>query len=199
MKESYHRVAGLGRSILKAKGSRFLGFSFIVTSELEVKSRLEEVKKQYSDARHWCYAYRLDPEGSLYRSSDDGEPSHSAGDPILRQIDSRGLTNTLVVVVRYFGGVKLGVGGLIDAYGGCASEALDEAGIVECVVTSEVEIRFSYAQMNDIMRVLKRHRLSLKEHEFSTSCRLTTDVPIAVVDVVLTELDGIPFIEVKRH
>lgn len=198
MKESYHRVAGIGRSILKAKGSRFLGFTFIVESELEVKSCVDEVKKQYPDARHWCYAYRVEPGGSQYRSNDDGEPSHSAGDPILRQIDSRGLTNTLVVVVRYFGGVKLGVGGLIEAYGGCAAEALDEAGIEECVVTSGIDIRFSYAQMNDVMRVLKRHKLSMKEHDFSTTCRLRTEVPVALIDEVLSDLGSIPFIEIKQ-
>jgi len=176
MADSYKTIANQCTSLLKAKSSKFFAYSFKVRSREEVKSMIEHLKKEHHSARHWCYAYRLGEEGEDYRSNDDGEPSHSAGDPILRQIESLDLTMTLVVVVRYFGGIKLGVGGLIQAYGGAAAEALELSGIREILVQDQWRIKFDYEDMSIVMRTLKKYGAHMLEQDFRDTCELLVQI-----------------------
>ena len=170
--ESYHTIAKDGEGYFKDKGSRFYGFAFECNSEEEVRERLAELRKKFHDARHHCYAYLLGVDGSLFRANDDGEPSHSAGDPILGQIKSRELSNTLVVVIRYFGGTKLGVSGLIQAYKAAASDALEDAGRTLKYITQDILLEFKYPQMNEVMKLVKNLDLLILEQDFQLDCKL---------------------------
>jgi uncharacterized YigZ family protein len=198
MTETYLTIGSTGESLLKEKSSKFYAFAYAVSSKEEVREKLNELKNSHHSARHWCYAYRLGEDGGEHRSNDDGEPSHSAGDPILRQIESRELTYTLVVVVRYFGGIKLGVGGLIQAYGGAASLALDESKIIEKVITERIYIAFGYEDMSDVMRSLKKHNAEMREHEFLTKCTLTAEIERRKLQDFLDELGLLHRIEFKK-
>ena len=141
--------------LLKEKNSKFFGYAIPVTSEEEVKENLERLRKEHFSARHWCYAYQIGTEKIQYRANDDGEPNNSAGMPIYGQIQSFDITNVLIVVVRYFGGVKLGVGGLISAYKTAAQMALESAEIIEKTIDIHFLISFGYANMNKVMRIIK--------------------------------------------
>lgn len=155
MADSYITIAASAEGIYKEKGSKFLSFAHPVSSLDEVKILLEQYRKDYFDARHICYAYMLGPDRLEFRANDDGEPSGTAGRPILGQINSKGLTNILVVVIRYFGGILLGTGGLIVAYKEATQDALNHAQIVERDVMISRHLAFPYEKMNEIMRVLK--------------------------------------------
>lgn len=170
--DTYKMLSAPGDGLYKEKGSKFIATAFTVTSEEEVKQALAEVKKKYYDARHHCYAYMIGPDKSCFRSSDDGEPSGTAGKPILNQILSKDVTNVCVIVVRYFGGIKLGVSGLINAYKTAAREALDNAVIVEKTVNEVYSLEFPYALMNDVMRVLKEEGLEQQNPRFEMDCYL---------------------------
>lgn len=170
--DTYKMLSAPGDGLYKEKGSKFIATAFTVTSEDEVKQALAEVKKKYYDARHHCYAYMIGPDKSCFRSSDDGEPSGTAGKPILNQILSKDVTNVCVIVVRYFGGIKLGVSGLINAYKTAAREALDNAVIVEKTVNEVYSLEFPYALMNDVMRVLKEEGLEQQNPRFEMDCYL---------------------------
>lgn len=170
--DTYKMLSAPGDGLYKEKGSKFIATAFTVTSEDEVKQALAEVKKKYYDARHHCYAYVIGPDKSCFRSSDDGEPSGTAGKPILNQILSKDVTNVCVIVVRYFGGIKLGVSGLINAYKTAAREALDNAVIVEKTVNEVYSLEFPYALMNDVMRVLKEEGLEQQNPRFEMDCYL---------------------------
>jgi uncharacterized YigZ family protein len=176
MKDQYRTISSPSRGQYKEKGSRFLAFAFPVNTEEEIREVTGDLRKQYHDARHHCYAWQLGAELERYRFNDDGEPSGSAGKPIYGQIRSRELTNILVVVVRYFGGTKLGVGGLINAYRSAAADALGIAGIVEKKVESLLGVEFSYSQMNSIMKVVKDLDLTLENQQFDLDCSLTLRV-----------------------
>jgi uncharacterized YigZ family protein len=173
---SYHTLKSNAEGVYKEKGSRFLAFASPVESEIEIKERIGVLKKEYFDARHHCYAWMLGPDKKQFRAFDDGEPNHSAGDPILGQIRSRNLTNVLVVVVRYFGGVKLGVGGLITAYKTAADDALANAVIVEREVSEMVRILFDYAATPEVMRLVKEFDLKIIQQEFNERCRLEAEL-----------------------
>lgn len=160
----------------KSKGSRFIGEAFPVTSEAEANACLDAARKREHAATHWCWAWRLGIEGEAFRSSDDGEPSGSAGAPILRQIDARELTNTLVVVTRYYGGTKLGVGGLVRAYGEAASDALDAARIVEHVVRVPVRLRFAYDDTSPAMQTVNRFDAEIAEQHYTDDTELVVRV-----------------------
>jgi uncharacterized YigZ family protein len=179
---SFLTVAGPSEGIYKEQGSKFLAFAYPVTTEEEIKDRIEHLKKEYFDARHHCYAWMLGKEKTRYRSFDDGEPNHSAGDPILGQIKSKNLTNVLIVVVRYFGGVKLGVGGLIQAYKTAAEEALNNAAIRECEVTQSVIIKYPYESTAEVMRLVKEFDLHINHQEFLEECLLHAEVKQKYVD-----------------
>jgi uncharacterized YigZ family protein len=169
---SFQSIKTTSEGFYKEKGSKFLAFAFPVRTEDDIKHRLDDLRKQYYDARHHCYAYILGNRSDKYRANDDGEPNHSAGDPILGQIRSKDLTNTLVVVVRYFGGTKLGVPGLIAAYKTAAKEALDAAEVIETTIKDEVLIDFAYEQTSDVMRLAKEFNLEIEGQTFQETCSL---------------------------
>jgi len=173
MNHKYRTIESPAEGTYKEKGSKFLAFAYPVSREDAVKDALQSLRKEYYDARHHCYAWRLGPEMSRYRSNDDGEPSGSAGQPIYGQIVSRELTDVLVVVVRYFGGTKLGVGGLIQAYRTAASDALDQSRIIERKVYDCLRLEFGYEQMNRVMKVIKDRQLDFEDQHFDLDCSLT--------------------------
>jgi len=161
---SFLTVEGPSEGSYKESGSKFLAFAYPVSSEDEVKIKIETLKKKYFDARHHCFAWMLGENKSRYRAFDDGEPNHAAGDPILGQIKSKNLTNVLVVVIRYFGGVKLGVGGLIQAYKTAAEDALNNASIVEREVTHSTALHYPYESTTEVMRLVKEFDLIIIRH-----------------------------------
>ena len=158
--------------LLKEKNSKFFGYAFPVTAEEEVKEILEKLRKDHFSARHWCYAYQIGIEKIQYRANDDGEPNNSAGMPIYGQIQSFEVTNVLVVVVRYFGGVKLGVGGLITAYKTTAQMALENAEIIEKTIDIHFLISFGYANMNKVMRIIKEKNLQIIAQKMEMDCEI---------------------------
>lgn len=171
--DSYKTLAHASEEVLyKEKNSKFFGYAFPVTTEEEIKSIIDDLKKQHFSARHWCYAYQLGTTKIQYRANDDGEPNNSAGMPIYGQIQSFEVTNVLVVVVRYFGGVKLGVGGLISAYKTAAQMALEVSEIVEKTIDIHYLIRFDYKNMNKVMRVIKEKNLDIVSQKMEMSCEI---------------------------
>ncbi|ATA85388.1 IMPACT family protein [Capnocytophaga sputigena] len=172
--DTYKTIASSVQEVIfKEKSSKFLGYAFPVTSEEEIKAHLEEVKKAHFSARHWCYAWQLGyGTNQRYRANDDGEPNNTAGIPIYGQIQSFELTNILVIVVRYFGGIKLGVGGLVQAYKTTAQLTLQEAEIEEKLITEELRIRFEYPLMNKVMRVVKEQNLNITQQLLTENCEL---------------------------
>lgn len=174
--DSYQEVVASSEGLFKDKGSKFIAYAFHVKDEDEVKSRIAEIKKKEYAARHHCYAYILNPDKSAQRDSDDGEPSNTAGKPILGQILSNNLTNTLIIVVRYFGGVKLGVGGLINAYRNAAAAALENIVIEQHFVKEVFSVYFQYPEMNNVMRIVKDLNLNVIEQNFELECQLTFSI-----------------------
>ena len=172
IKDTYNTVTQQSESLFKDKGSKHFGYVFPVTSEEEVKEHLQFLRKEHYASRHVCYAFALGPNQERTRSSDDGEPSNSAGAPILGQIRSFELTNVLVAVVRYFGGTKLGVPGLINAYKTAAKEAIEDNVIVEKTIDENYIIHFTYPLMNDVMRITKMIDAQVIKQEFEVSCKL---------------------------
>ena len=158
--------------LLKEKNSKFFGYAIPVTSEEDVKENLERLRKEHFSARHLCYAYQIGTEKIQYRANDDGEPNNSAGMPIYGQIQSFEVTNVLVVVVRYFGGVKLGVGGLISAYKTAAQMALENATIIEKTIDKHFIISFGYAHMNKVMRIIKEKNLQIVSQKMEMDCEI---------------------------
>jgi uncharacterized YigZ family protein len=183
-KLSYRSIAGPVEGVFKEKGSKFLAFAFAVSTEDQIREHIVRLRKEYFDARHHCYAWMLGADKAKFRANDDGEPNHSAGDPILGQIRSRDLTNVLVVVVRYFGGVKLGVGGLISAYKAAAEDALSKAIVDEREVELEMILQYSYDATPEAMRLIKDFDLRIIDQDFSEACRLTLAVTLRVKDAV---------------
>lgn len=179
---SFHTIEGPSEGNYKELGSKFLAFAYPVSSEEEVKIKIEALKKKYFDARHHCFAWILGEDKSRLRAFDDGEPNHSAGDPILGQIKSKNLTNVLVMVVRYFGGVKLGVGGLIQAYKTAAEDALNNAIIIEREVTHSITLHYPYESTTDVMRLVKEFELILVRQEFLEECVLYAEVKRKFLD-----------------
>ncbi len=173
IKDTYKTIEISVENILfKEKNSKFFGFAFPVTSEIEVKTHLENLKAEHFSARHWCYAYQIGTEAIKFRANDDGEPSNSAGMPIYGQIQSFEITNVLVVVVRYFGGVKLGVGGLISAYKTSAQLTLDEANIIEKTIDKQFKITFDYKNMNKVMRIIKEKNVQIINQKMELNCEI---------------------------
>jgi len=172
-KDTYRTLNAPSEEVLfKEKNSKFFGLAFPVTNEEEVKNILTEIKKAHFSARHWCYAYQIGTEKIQYRANDDGEPNNSAGMPIYGQIQSFDVTNVLVVVVRYFGGVKLGVGGLISAYKTAAQMALENATIIEKTIDKHFLIHFDYKSMNKVMRIIKEKNLDIVNQKMELSCEI---------------------------
>lgn len=192
--DTYFTIEEKVEGLYKEKGSRFISLAFPVSKEDEVKEILKDIKKEYYDARHHCYAYILGYDKSAYRMNDDGEPSSTAGKPIYGQLLSNDLTNILVVVVRYFGGTKLGVSGLIQAYKQAALDALNNAKIIEKTVDEIYSISFDYVLMNDVMKVLKDFDVIQMNHRFDNDCylefRTRKSNSIKIVDN-LNSIDGV--------
>ncbi len=174
---SYSTLQQTAEGIYKEKGSKFLAFAYPVDSETAIKERIDHLKKEYFDARHHCFAWMLGPDKTHFRAFDDGEPNHSAGTPILGQIRSKGITNVLIVVVRYFGGVKLGVGGLVNAYRMAAENALNNSSIVEIEISENVNLQFDYLILSDIMKLVKDFGLKILEQDFSENGNIKVSVP----------------------
>ncbi|MEL1241740.1 IMPACT family protein [Flavobacterium flavipallidum] len=173
MKDTYNTIAYESEEILfKEKGSKFFGYAFPITSEEEVKPILDVLRKQHPTACHYCYAYQLGTEKISYRANDDGEPSNSAGMPIYGQIQSFAVTNTLVVIVRIFGGTKLGVGGLITAYKTAAQLTLESCSIIEKTIDIHFLISFDYKNMNKVMRIIKEKNLDIVNQKMEMSCEI---------------------------
>lgn len=173
MKDTYKTIAFPSEEILfKEKNSKFFGYAFPVTTEEEIKNHLEILRKKHFGAVHWCYAFQLGTDKIQFRANDDGEPSNTAGMPIYGQIQSFGLTNILVVVVRFFGGIKLGVGGLIAAYRTSAQMALENAEIIEKTIDIHYAISFDYKNMNKVMRVIKEKNLEIICQKMEMSCEI---------------------------
>ena len=185
LNDTYKEVKNHTTGIYKEKGSKFIAYSYPVYSEDQVKEKLEEVKKLEYAARHHCYGCILHADKSAQRANDDGEPSSTAGKPILGQILSNDLTNILIVVVRYFGGVKLGVPGLIRSYKTAAAEAILEATIVTKTIKEHYEVSFKYPQMNDVMRLVKEFDLEVVNTDFQIECKLIFAVPKSKTELVV--------------
>ena len=170
--DTYNMLATRGDGLYKEKGSKFIAEAFTVMSEDEAKAAIAEIKKKYFDARHHCFAYMIGPDKKTFRSSDDGEPSGTAGKPILNQILSKDVTNVCVVVTRYFGGIKLGTSGLINAYKTAARDALDNAQVVEKTINEIYSLEFEYPLMNEVMRIMKEENLEQQNPRFELDCYL---------------------------
>lgn len=188
IKDSYLTIESDAEAIFKEKSSKFLCYAFHVESEEEITAHLEILRKRYYDATHHCYAWRLGPFGERFRANDDGEPSSTAGKPILGQLLSREITNCLIVVVRYFGGTKLGVPGLIAAYKESAAAVLDEAKVVERTVDTTVKVEFSYVVMNDVMRIIKDEQPTIVEQIFDNLCSMTLSIRNSKAELVIGKL-----------
>ena len=180
--DAYSSIAAPSEGLYKDNGSRFIALAYPVETEEEVKAIVAGLRKQYHDARHHCFAYRLGYKGNVFRSSDDGEPSGSAGRPILGQIDSAGLSDVLVVVVRYFGGIKLGIPGLIRAYKTSTADALAQAQVVEKIAGVWLRLSFGYESMNAVMKVLKEMNLPQRAQDFGQQCSLEVRVRLSALD-----------------
>jgi len=162
--------------LFKDKNSKFIGYAFPVENEDQIKTHIEEVKKEHYSARHWCYAYQLGTETINFRANDDGEPNNSAGMPIYGQIQSFEVTNVLVIVVRYYGGVKLGVGGLINAYKTGAQFALEASDIIEKTINKQFILKFEYKNMSKVMRILKENQIEILNQTLELDCLLEISV-----------------------
>ena len=188
--DAYRSIAAPSEGLFKDNGSRFIALAYPVETEEEVKSIVAGLRKQYHDARHHCYAYRLGYKGDVFRSSDDGEPSGSAGRPILGQIDSAGLSDILVVVVRYFGGIKLGIPGLIRAYKTSTADALSQATVIEKIAGQSFRLHFDYLSMNDVMKVLKDMDIPQRAQTFGADCSLEVRVRLSALEDFKKRMEG---------
>ncbi len=174
--DTYKTIAAPSEGLYKEKGSKFLAFAYPVRTQEEVKAHLDRLRKEYFDARHHCYAYILGPRKDAFRANDDGEPSGTGGRPIHGQLLSADLTDTLIVVVRYFGGILLGASGLANAYKAAARDAIDHATIVEKTIDCRYRLSFKYEAMNDVMRILKDFDLKPLNQQFDLDCTLEVSV-----------------------
>lgn len=177
--DSYKSISNPSKGIYRESGSKFLAFAYPVTEEDEIKEIIQNLKKDFFDARHHCYAYRLGKDGELWRANDDGEPSSTAGRPILGQLLSNELSDILIVVVRYFGGVKLGVPGLIRAYKTATADAISNSDIITKYAKKSYSIEFPYLQMNGVMKALRDCGADITEQSYDNMCRFTFDVRLS--------------------
>ena len=189
--DSYLTIEAPAEALYKDKGSRFLAFAYPVANEEQIRDRVDALRKKYFDATHQCYAWRLGPSGDSFRAVDDGEPSSTAGRPILGQMLSRNVTNALIVVVRYFGGTKLGVPGLIAAYRESAAAALDASSVVERTVDAVLEIGFGYLVLNDVMRIVKEMQPQVLAQLFDNACTMTLAIRSSAYELLRERLAGV--------
>lgn len=198
LKDSYLTIAEPAEAIYKERSSKFLTYAYPVESEEEIKELLDALRKEYYDATHHCYAYRLGPQGEIYRANDDGEPSGTAGKPILGQLLSANLTNCLVVVVRYFGGTKLGVSGLIQAYKESTADVIAVSKIIEKTVDSVIKINFDYISMNGVMRVIKEMNPRIDEQVFDNLCSMTLRIRESEAEQLKAKLLKVEYLTIEE-
>ncbi len=194
----YKTIAQAASSEFKDRGSKFLGFAYPVLTATEVKNKLNELKKQHPKAAHFCYAYRIGMDGTQFRAVDDGEPSGSAGKPILGQIDSAGFTNTLVIVVRYFGGQLLGVPGLINAYKSAANDAIYAGRVTEKWIEDKYKITFDYASMGEVIYLLRQSEATIYEQDLQLFCQITAGIPRKHADTYVQRLSEIRGVTLEK-
>lgn len=198
IKDSFTSIASPSEGLFKDNGSRFIALAYPVETEEEIKDILNSVKKEYFDARHHCYAYRLGYKGDRFRANDDGEPSSSAGKPILNQILSSDLSDILIIVVRYFGGIKLGIPGLIRAYKTSAADAISNATLVEKIATSRYVISFGYMEINAVMKTIKEMGITPSGQSFDMTCSMTLNVRLSqcqAFEKAVSDISGCSIIE----
>jgi uncharacterized YigZ family protein len=198
MSDTYKTIANSTEGIYKEKGSKFLSFAIPVQSADEIKEIVKDYRKRFFDARHVCYAYMLGAEQTDFRANDDGEPSGTAGRPILGQINSRDLTNIVVIVVRYFGGVLLGTGGLVVAYKEATADALNQAEIIEKTVDELIAINFDYILMNDVMRIIKDTNPQIIHQSFDNLCSMKLSIRKQEAPVLRAKLEKITGITIEQ-
>jgi len=196
MRDRFKTIEAKSEGLYKIKGSKFFAFALPVNNLEEIKTIIAAYKKEYYDARHVCYAWMLGSDKNEFRFNDDSEPSGTAGKPILGQINSRDLTNILVIVVRYFGGILLGTGGLVSAYKEAASEALNQAVMVEKPVLFNISFRFNYISLNDVMKVLKEGEAIILKQEFDNECVMSVSYPLANEKNITERLEKIDFLQI---
>ncbi len=189
--DEYRTIAGESKGIFRDRGSKFIALAYRCSTIDKVESNLEKARKEYRDARHHCYAYKLGVDEDSWRVNDDGEPSGSAGKPILGQISSFEVTNILIVVVRYFGGTLLGVGGLINAYRSAARDAIENNRIIKEQLKLEMSIHFPYASMNDVMKIIKEEKLEQNNQVFDMNCSIDLIFRLALKEKVLGRLSKV--------
>ena len=194
----YNTIERTSTAEFKDRGSRFIAYTFPVQSINDFKQKLNEIKKEHPKATHHCFAYRLGANGNTFRVSDDGEPSGSAGKPILGQIDSKALTNTLVIVVRYFGGTLLGVAGLINAYKTATALALQLTPIAMKQITERYILQFDYTQMNDVMAAIRSCQCTIVENEAQLFCKMVIDVPLSRLQQFLIKIEDLYKVELSK-
>jgi len=187
--DTYRTLKTTAEGLFKDRGSKFIAFATPVHSEEDIKNEQERIRQLHSSARHHCYAWRLGRKDYRYRANDDGEPANSAGAPILGQLQSYELTNLLIIVVRYFGGVKLGVGGLINAYRKAAADAIDTGTIVERIVMQSYTVAFPYNKMSAVMGLIKREQLEQSHQNFDLSCSLQLEVRLSDASKIEEQLN----------
>jgi uncharacterized YigZ family protein len=196
--DTYKTIKSPSEGLYKEKGSRFIAFAWPAGSETEIKAILEETRRKYHDARHHSYGYVIGADSGIWRVNDDGEPSGTAGRPIMGQIRSFGLTNVLVVVSRYFGGKLLGASGLTNAYKMAARSALSNAEIIDRIVTENFELKFPYSSLSTVMKILKEFNVEQKEHTFDIECRMVITIRLSLKETVLSHLSRIENITVGK-
>jgi uncharacterized YigZ family protein len=189
--DTYKTISSSSQGIYKEKGSRFVSFAFPVSEQKEIKPIIDKIRKENHEARHHCFAYMIGFERTNYRISDDGEPSGTAGKPILGQINSFGLTNVLIVVSRYFGGTLLGVSGLINAYRSATASAINNAELIEMTLREYYEIIYPYSSMNDVMIILKEENIGQTEQIFDLECRIKINFRASIRDKIISRLSRI--------
>ena len=197
IKDSYLTIAEPAEAIYKERSSKFLTYAYPVENEEEIKELLDALRKEYYDATHHCYAYRLGAQGEIFRANDDGEPSGTAGKPILGQLLSADLTNCLVVVVRYFGGTKLGVSGLIQAYKESTADVIAVSKIIEKTVDRVIKVDFSYISMNGVMRIIKEMSPRIDEQIFDNLCTMTLRIRVSEADMLISKLEKVEGVTVE--
>lgn len=196
--DTYKSISKITEGLYKEKGSKFLSFAIPVSNVEEVKEIVKDYRKQYFDARHVCYAYMIGIERIIFRSNDDGEPSGTAGRPILGQLNSRELTDVLVIVVRYFGGILLGTGGLVVAYKEATIDALNNAEIIEKVVETKFIIRFNYLFLNDVMRLIKEYNAPIIKQEFNNDCVMEFNIRKQDSDALIAKMLKVEGVKIEE-
>lgn len=200
--DTYRTIKSTAEGLYKEKGSRFVSIAIPIADQKEIKPIIDSIKKEHHEARHHCYAYMIGHERNIWRINGDGEPSGTAGRPILGQINSTGLTNIIIIVSRYFGGTLLGVSGLINAYRSAAASAIANGEVVERTVQDYFEIKFPYSSMNDVMKILKEENIGQSDQSFDLECRILINFRVSDQERVLSRLsriDGLKFIYMETH